>query len=476
MKVVLAIVSALVLSLTGMGWAMFQELQDGLTTADVTGFNSPDGFTDILLIGSDSRTDAQGHPLPPEVLAKLGAADNEGDLTDTMILVRIPNDGRKAVAISLPRDLYVEMPEAYGQHKLNSAFARAKNETANQLVEQDAGPEQVRTESVAAGRQFMVKAIEKLTGASIDHYAEVNLLGFAKLTEAVGGVEVCLKAPVDDEASSADFPAGRQTISGTDALAFVRQRESLPRGDLDRVVRQQVFLAGLADKVLSAGTLSNPSRIRQLIGATQQALVLDKNLNVLDFAARMQGLAAGDVEFVTVPVVGDTDTDEGSALEVDPEVVAQFVATVAAPEPRPQQPPADRGDVATIVDVRNASGVTGLAGRVSERLRTEGFGPGAVGNAEPTTTSVVRHAPGEADRGDAVAEALDGLPVEEDATLVPGTVAVYLGDDYSGPGTQDPTGEAEMEVDGAAAVSPVPQQAPPPPQPPLTAGDVPCVD
>ncbi|MPZ66722.1 MAG: LytR family transcriptional regulator [Pseudonocardiaceae bacterium] len=473
-KVVLAVVSALVLSLTGLGWATFQDLQDGLTTADVTGFNAPDGATDILLIGNASRTDAQGNPLPPEVLEEIRAADNEADLTDTMILVRIPNDGSKAVGLSLPRDLYVDMPEEYGQHKLNSAFARAKNETASDLVEQGADPAQVHTESVAAGRQFMVKTVEKLTGASIDHYAEVNLLGFAKLTEAVGGVEVCLKEPVDDEASGADFPAGRQAISGTDALAFVRQRDGLPRGDLDRVVRQQVFLASLADKVLSANTLSNPARIRELIDATQQALVLDQDLNVLEFAARLQGLAAGDVEFVTVPVVGDTDTDEGAGLEVDPEVVEQFVSDVV--DPAPAAPPTAGDNAATTVDVLNASGATGLAGRVSEELGAAGFGAGVVANAEPATTSVVRHAPGEADQGGAVAEALGDLPTEEDAGLVPGTVAVYLGDDYGGPGTQDLTGDPVVQLDGSAAVAPAPKQAPPPPQPPLTAGDVPCVD
>lgn len=468
----LAIVSTLVLTLTGMGWTMFQDLQKGLTTADVTGFNAPDGATDLLLIGSDSRTDAQGNPLPPEVLAKIRAADNEGELTDTMILVRIPNNGSKAVAISLPRDLYVEMPEAYGQHKLNSAFARAKNETAARLVEQGVGQAAVRERSVQAGRRFLVKSIEKLTGADVDHYAEVNLLGFAKLTEAVGGVEVCLKEPVDDEASGADFPAGRQTISGADALAFVRQRQGLPRGDLDRVVRQQAFLAGLADKVLSANTLSNPGRIRELIEATQQALVLDEDLEVLDFAARMQGLAAGDVEFVTVPVVGGVDTDEGAMLEVDREAVQQFVSGVVDTAPKPV---AAADNAAVTVDVLNASGVTGLAGRVSDKLGAEGFGPGAVGNAKARQTSVVRHASGEADRGDAVAEALGGLPIEEDAALAPGTVQVYLGDDYNGPGTQHLTGDPVLQFDGASAVSPAPRQAPPPTPPPLTAGDVPCV-
>ncbi|MGH3977656.1 MAG: LCP family protein, partial [Pseudonocardiaceae bacterium] len=478
-KFVLALVSALVLGVTGYGWATFQSLQEGLTTADVTGgFNAPDGATDILLVGNDSRTDAQGNPLPPDLLAQLRAADNEGELTDTVILVRIPNDGRRAVAISLPRDLYVEMPDGYGQHKLNSAYGRAKGEKEAELIELGADPATVRAESIAAGRRFLVNTVERLTGAGVDHYAEVNLLGFARLTEAVGGVQVCLKAPVEDDFSGADFPAGPQTIAGSDALAFVRQRHGLPRGDLDRVVRQQVFLAGLADRILSAGTLSNPGRIQELIGATQQALVLDENLDVLDFAARMQGVAGGDVTFVTVPVVGDAESDEGDAvLEVDPEAVQLFVAGVIDHKPAPGHAAAPQGASAITVDVLNASGLNGLAGRVSEQLTAQGFGAGMVGNADPRAGTVIRHASGEADRGGTVADALGGVPVEEDPDLAPGTVQVYLGEDYTGPGTQSLAGDPLLRLDGsAAAATPLRAAQPPPPASPIRAGEVPCVD
>ena len=473
-KPVVVLVSALVLGLTGVGWSTFQDLQNGLTTADVTGgFTAPDGATDLLLVGSDSRTDAQGNPLPTEVLSQLRASDDEGgELTDTMILVRIPDDGRRAVALSLPRDLYVELPDRYGQHKLNSAFARAKNETATRLVERGTDPARVRTQSIAAGRRMLVETVEDLTGAGVDHYAELNLLGFARLTEAVGGVDVCLRAPVDDEFSGAQFPAGPQTISGADALAFVRQRHGLPRGDLDRVVRQQVFLAGLADRVLSAGTLANPGRIRELTGATQQALVLDRDLNVLDFASRMRGVAAGDVEFVTVPVLGEASSDgDGSVLEVDPKAVRRFVAGVVDPTPaREQNPAAGRGNAAVAVDVFNGSGRNGLASGVSGELGGMGFGTGMVGNAEPRAASVVRRAPGEQDVGYAVAGALGGLPVEEDEALAPGSVQVYLGEDYGGPGRARPTGAPLLRVDSAA-----PRQAPPEAAP-ITAGDVSCVD
>ena len=129
-KLALAMVSMLVLSLTGYGWATFKTLHEGLSTTDVIGWAVPDKATDLLLVGLDSRTDAHDNPLAPDVLARLRTGDNEGELTDTMILVRIPNDGQHAVAVSLPRDLYVELPDGYGKHKLNSAFARARNATA----------------------------------------------------------------------------------------------------------------------------------------------------------------------------------------------------------------------------------------------------------------------------------------------------------------------------------------------------------
>lgn len=485
-------VSALVLSLTGYGWSTFQNLHHGLSTTDVIGPAAPDKATDILLVGLDSRTDAHDNPLAPDVLARLRAGSNEGELTDTMILVRIPDDGRRAVAISLPRDLYVELPDGYGKHKLNSAFARAKNTTAQRLVAQGVAPATVRTESVAAGRKLLLEAVEDLTGVSIDHYAEINLLGFSLLTDAVGGVEVCLRAPVHDRFSGANFPAGPQLISGPDALAFVRQRHGLPRGDLDRIVRQQAYLASLANKVLTAGTLANPRRINQLINATQQSLVLDEGFDVLDFATRMQGLAAGNMVFETVPVVGDGDSEsDGSVLEVDPEAVRAFVAqAIEAPSPTGStHGPLARA--AITVEVFNASAVSGLATSVSGHLTGQGFLRSTVGNTPTRATSVVRYPAGGEDAGRLVADTLGGLPVEEDSHLSAGTVQVYLGKDYSGPGNPRIAGASSQRVDTSTATdavrpitdtarasSPstaVSPTATPPPRPPMVGGKVPCV-
>ncbi len=489
-KLALAMVSTLVFGLTGYGWATFQNLHQGLSTTNVIGLTAPDKATDILLVGLDSRTDAHDNPLPHDVLAQLRAGNNEGELTDTLILVRIPNDGRRAVAISLPRDLYVELPDGYGKHKLNSAYTRAKSATAERLVAQGADPATVRTESVAAGRKVLLQAVKDLTGVGIDHYAEINLLGFSLLTDAVGGVQVCLKAPVHDRFSGANFPAGPQLISGPDALAFVRQRHGLPRGDLDRIVRQQAYMASLASKVLTAGTLANPSRINQLINATQQSLVLDEGFDVLDFATRMQGLAAGNMVFVTVPVLGDGDSEsDGSVLKVDPEAVRTFVAQAIEAPSTTGAKPAPPGKATITVEVFNTSTVVGLAKSVSEQLTSQGFLPGTVGNSPARATSVVRYATGGEDAGRLVADTLGGLPVEEGAGLTAGTVQVYLGKDYSGPGRPRVAG-ASLRVDPSAAtggVRPVVDVAgagatstrvpppPPSPRPSVVGGKVPCV-
>jgi len=494
-KLALAMVSMLVLGLTGYGWATFQTLHQGLSTTNVIGWALPDKATDILLVGLDSRTDAHDNPLARDVLAQLRAGDNEGELTDTMILVRIPNDGQHAVAISLPRDLYVELPDGYGKHKLNSAFARARNATAQRFVAQGADPATVRTESVAAGRKVLLQAVKDLTGVGIDHYAEINLLGFSLLTDAVGGVQVCLKAPVHDRFSGANFPAGQQLISGPDALAFVRQRHGLPRGDLDRIVRQQAYMASLARKVLTAGTLANPSRINQLINATQQSLVLDEGFDVLDFATRIQGLAAGNVVFLTVPVLGDGNSEsDGAVLDVDPEAVRAFVGqAIDAPSTTDTKPDSPSEPTLT-VDVFNASAVRGLAKSVSDQLTGQGFLPGTVGNRPTRPTTVVRYPTGGQDAARTVAAALGGVPVEEDSHLVTGTVQIYLGKDYARQGKPRVAGALPRRLPTPAAsdvarpiadiagadsttIAAAPASTPPapPPRPSMVGGKVPCV-
>jgi LCP family protein required for cell wall assembly len=327
----------LVLGATGYAWAQVGKLETGITTADVippaaqipTGTKALTVDQNILLVGLDSRTDAQGKPLPQNLLDLLhaGGSDDGGDTTDTMIVVHIPAGGAAATAISIPRDSYVEIAGGYGKHKINSAYTYGKNAATHKLSAQGVTGADLATQSDAAGATTAIQTVEKLTGLTINHYAAVNLAGFYSLSNAIGGVQVCLKAPVHDTYSGANFPAGNVTLSGVQALEFVRQRHGLLNGDLDRIARQQAFLSSMAKTVLGAGTLTDPGKLSNLIGALQSAVVIDKGWDILDFAQQLQGMSSGRIDFVTIPIVSLTllTPSDGDAVKVDPKQVLNFV-------------------------------------------------------------------------------------------------------------------------------------------------------
>ncbi|WP_266092950.1 LCP family protein [Saccharopolyspora sp. NFXS83] len=480
-----ALLSVLVLGTTGYAWGALRNLNNGLSGSDVigSGFNSPDGATDVLLIGNDSRTDADGNPLPKDVLESLRTTDDEGgDLTDTMILMRIPNGGQRASAVSFPRDTMVQLGNGYGEQKLNSAMGRAKSDARARLESEGVtDPKQLELQSKAEGQKFLIKTIQELSGASIDHYAEVNLLGFHDITTAVGGVDVCLLDDVDDsDYSGAVFEAGPQTIAGADALAFVRQRHGLPRGDLDRVVRQQVFMSGLAGKMLAGGTLSNPTKLSGLMEALKKSVVLDQGWDVVDFAQQMSGIAGGDIDFQTIPIelVGESGAED---VEANPREVKQFVDNLLLP-PEERQAKEQAAKAAeeqrsgTSVSVFNASGKTGLAGEVLSTLSQEGFSQGGSSNADSMPSSLVYHAAGDEAVAQQVADSLGGLPLKVSSNLTAGSVEVYLGSDYAGPGTQNFAGGKQIRLDGGRQAAPRPAQQPGGPEQPINAGGVPCVN
>ena len=332
-QTVIGLFSVAVLLLTWYGWQFIGDPNAGLATAGVFDDNDLhavplDGAIDILLVGMDSRTDAQGNPLPREVLDMLHAGDADGEKqTDTMILVHIPQDGRRAVAISFPRDSWVELAGGFGKHKLNGAFVYAYNEKFKQAQQRGAGVADADKQAKLAGRKNLIATVEAFMGkpGMIDRYAEVNLSSFYEVTKAIGGVEVCLKQPVHESKSGVDLPAGLQTVSGVQALAFVRQRYDLPNGDLDRIGRQQAFLSGLARKVLSREVLTNPGKVADVIAAVKKSVVLSDNWDLAEFAAQMRGLNSGNVEFRTIPVLGPAVLGGADVMRVDPQQVHEFV-------------------------------------------------------------------------------------------------------------------------------------------------------
>ena len=327
-----AVIAALIVVVgTGVAWGKIRSFESGINHVSslALGGGGEDGAIDVLLVGMDSRTDAHGNPLSPEELATLRAGDDVSTNTDTIILVRIPNNGRSATAISIPRDSYVEAP-GFGKTKINGVFGAVKLEEMKKLVEeQGEDPATAEPKANEAGREALIKTVANLTGVTVDHYAEIGLLGFALITDALGGVDVCLKDAVYEPLSGADFPAGWQKLNGPQALSFVRQRHDLPRGDLDRVTRQQAVMAALAHQVISGKTLSSPATLNRLQDAVQRSVVLSDGWDIMDFVEQLQSLAAGNVAFATIPVLqedGWSDDGMQSVVRVDQTQVKDWVA------------------------------------------------------------------------------------------------------------------------------------------------------
>lgn len=494
-RTVLAMVAVIIMLSTGIAWGSVRSFEGGIFHFNIAnlGGDSDDGATDILLVGMDSRADAHGNPLSPEELAELHAGDETATNTDTLILVRIPNNGRSATAISIPRDSYVEAP-GLDKTKINGVYGQVRLDTMKELVEnQGMDSAQAEPRAVEAGRNALIKTVADLTGVTVDHYAEIGLLGFSLITDALGGVEVCLKNPVNEPLSGADFPAGWQRLDGPQALSFVRQRHDLPRGDLDRVVRQQVVMASLAHQVISGKTLSSRATLGRLQDAIQRSVVISSGWDVMDFIKQLQSLAAGNVAFATIPVLAEdgwSDDGSQSVVKVDPAQVKEWVAGLLQDQAEGKTAKVVYTHDQTTADVINDSKINGLAGAVSDRLSAKGFKAGNIGNndKDQVSESQVQAAKADDIGAQAVAKELGGLPVVADASIPPGTVRVVLTKDYDGPGSgldgtlptaDTPTVDSETVDSGTVekAASDVGADAPPP-SPVITAGsdDPKCVN
>ncbi|WJV48306.1 LCP family protein [Streptomyces flavofungini] len=244
--------------------------------------------TNYLIVGSDSRAG-----MSDEEKKKLHTGSAEGKRTDSMMILHVADDGGNTM-ISLPRDSNVTIPSFKGaesgklypgtgrQTKLNAAYA-------------EDGPE------------LLVRTVEANTGLRIDHYAEIGFGGFAKIVDAVGGVEMNIPKGFKDKKSGADFEAGKQTLNGEEALAFVRTRYALPGSDLDRTKNQQKFLAALANQAATPGTVMNPFKLYPTMGAGLDTLIVDKDMDLMDVASMfwaMKGVTGGDGKSMNMPISG----------------------------------------------------------------------------------------------------------------------------------------------------------------------------
>jgi LCP family protein required for cell wall assembly len=328
--------SVAVLASAGVGYAVLRHFDDNIRRLPDVVDAKPRGTSpgtkaqNILMVGSDSREGLTGE----EAFQGKGSGFITGQRSDTIILAHLFGSSRKAQLVSLPRDTYVQIP-AYTDPKTK----RRRGARADRL----------NAAFALGGPALLVATVQKLTGVRIDHYVQVDFRGFKALVDTVDGVEVCLLRPQRDFRSGIDLQAGRQTVRGSQALAFVRQRAGLARGDIDRIGRQQLMMGALVRKVLSTGTLLNPGKLTGVLGVATRSLQVDSGLSfngLRDLALRLRKLEPGSVIFTTAPVA-DLNADRGGKSVVllktrESKILFDRLRRDIPPPPRTGAPPPDQ--------------------------------------------------------------------------------------------------------------------------------------
>ncbi|MGW3657790.1 LCP family protein [Streptomyces sp. NPDC005151] len=244
--------------------------------------------TNYLIVGSDSRAG-----MTAEDKKRLHTGSAEGKRTDSMMILHDGSNG--PTLVSLPRDSNVEIPSYKGSDSGKLYPARGRFTKLNAAYAED-GPE------------LLVRTVEFNTGLHIDHYVEIGFGGFAKIVDAIGGVELDIPKAFKDKYSGADFQAGKQTLDGQQALAFVRTRHAFT-SDLDRTKNQQKFLAALASQTATPSTILNPFKLYPTMGAGLDTLVVDKDMSLWDLGQMffaMKGVTGGDGTSMNMPISGST--------------------------------------------------------------------------------------------------------------------------------------------------------------------------
>ncbi len=363
------------------------------------------GDMNILLMGLESRTYWNGQPLPKALEDIMHVGSIGGDTTNTLILLHIYDNGKKAIGVSIPRDDVVTM---YGTHgyggataKIDEAYGDAMSYELQQLQQDGQAAkmsrDQLYFQANEAGRAAEIQTVQALTGVHIDHFAELNLWGFYELANIFGPIEVCLKqAAYDPDFSGANIPAGYHALSAAQALAFVRQRENLPNGDLDRTHRQQAVLDYVIWKVKHQNLVSDLVEGNALLNDLKTFMITSGGWNIVEFATEMQNLTGSNLKFQTLPIQNqENNVMLNGRLQdiniVDPAYLQQWVHNLLNPAP-PAKPATGKSASAkatasipaastVTVDVYNGGSAHGLAGSVSQALVSAGYKAGAVENA-----------------------------------------------------------------------------------------------
>jgi LCP family protein required for cell wall assembly len=389
------------------------------------------GDLNILLVGSDSRA---GLTRQQELQLHVGKAD--GRRSDTMILLHIPAGGGKAVMVSLPRDSYVKIPA----HRSNGQRVPAQMNKLNAAYSE-------------GGAKLTIETVEANTHVRIDHYIEINFLGFVKMVDALGGVSVCSATPINDpihfDASSGtnvgsglDIPAGTSNLDGATALEYVRAREFDPAtGDLGRIQRQQKFMAAMLNKAESTGVLLDPPRLYSFLKAVASSLTTDSGFGtsqMFTLAKALHSMSPKNVSLLTVPLSNTAlATSVGSAVLWDPVLSARLFADFTADKSisnvvQLQKLTIPPGDIS--LEVLNATSTNGFAAKAASDLTGLGFAVSDTADAPAgtsTTDTVVEYGPQRADSERTVAAAVPGATSKEVSSLG-NKIVLIVGSSYEG--------------------------------------------
>jgi len=480
-RVVAALVAVLALVLTGGAWQWQSAKNEQLNkvsaldpdSRDIVDANAQFGDENFLIVGTDTRIGDN---------SDMGAGTTEdaaGARSDTVMLVNIPANRKRVVAVSFPRDLKIEPMKCEVWNPETRQYGPIYNEES-----QSWGPDEAYTEYklnsafAVGGPKCLVKVIQKLSGLHINRFMAVDFAGFSKMVDALGGVEVCSPTPIEDyELGTVLANSGRQMLDGHTALNYVRARQvtTETNGDYGRIKRQQRFLSSLLRSLISKDTFFSLSKLNNVVNMFINDSYVDNltTKDLVDLGQSVQGVNAGRITFVTVPTVGYAD-DYGNEIPRTDDMRALFDAIInddplpeernadntpvpgapAAPDTATsagasQSSPSSDGEiidaVATspadvTVQVSNSTGEDGLASTAADALKSHGFKitspddyPG------PLEHTTVFYSPGNEEAAATVASSFPD-PTIERATGMGDVVQVVLGHDYSAVAPPTPSG------------------------------------
>jgi LCP family protein required for cell wall assembly len=345
----------------------------------------------ILVLGSDTRTGNTGAFFGDE-------SDSSGDgNSDVMMLVTLSADRENVTVVSFPRDLLVPLPSCIDPTGGDPSPAMDLGQLNGALGE--------------GGPGCTVAAINNLTGLTIDHFMMADFNAVKELSTTLGGVEVCVEEPVDDEYSGLSLPAGTSEVEGDQALAFLRTRHSFgDGGDTGRIAAQQSFLASMARKVRAEGTLTNLPRVYAIAETITRNLTVNEELSqpaeLLKIADRLKDVDLGNIAFVTVPTepwVEDPNRlvldEEGAAplfdalredrglTEGNAEPTAPAPGPGTGPSTAPEVPEVDPASVPLLVV--NATSDAQRGGELQQLLVDAGYALASTFEAQPAETTQI---------------------------------------------------------------------------------------